>query len=239
MIDPATIKALTFDVFGTVVDWRSSIAREAEALLGRAKGVKADWAAFADAWRGKYQPAMDRVRKGHRGFVKLDVLHRENLVEVLKEHKIAGLSEAEIDALNRAWHRLSPWPDSVPGMTRLRRRYILASLSNGNIALIVNMAKHAGIPWDAILGAEVARSYKPRPETYHSAAEALGLRPDQCLMVAAHNDDLVAAAKCGFRTAFVARPNEHGPNQKRDFEAITGVDMAINDFEELATRLET
>ncbi len=239
MIDPANIKALTFDVFGTVVDWRGSIAKEAEAQLGRGKGIKADWTAFADAWRAKYQPAMERVRKGHRGFVKLDVLHRENLLEVLKEFKVEGLSDAEIDQLNRAWHRLAPWPDAVPGMMRLRKRYILASLSNGNIALIVNMAKHAGIPWDAVLGAEVARSYKPRPETYTSAADALGLRPDQCLMVAAHNDDLVAAAKCGFRTAFIARPNEYGPHQKRDFEAITGVDMAANNFEELAARMET
>jgi len=209
MLDPASIKALTFDVFGTVVDWRGSIARDlGDYFAARKPPIERDWAIFADAWRGRYQPAMERVRSGNRGFVKLDVLHRENLREVLDEFGIAGLSEGERDHLNRVWHRLDPWPDSVPGMTRVKRRYALASLSNGNVSLIVAMAKRAGIPWDTVLGAETARAYKPQPEAYLRAAEMLSLAPAQCLMVAAHNNDLAAAAKCGFRTAFIRRPNE-------------------------------
>ena len=237
MLDPATIRALFFDVFGTVVDWRAGVAREAAALL-EPKGHRRDWFAFADAWRARYQPAMERIRSGGRGFVKLDALHRENLDAVLAEFGIAGLSEAETQHLNRAWHRLDPWPDSVAGMTRLKRRYILAAQSNGNIALIAHMAKRAGIPWDVILGAEVVGAYKPMPEAYRRAAAALDLAPAECLMVAAHNSDLAAAQREGFRTAFVARPLEYGPGGKTfDLAADPGVDLAAGDMAALATAL--
>ena len=236
MTELCNIKALTFDVFGTVVDWRSGIIREGEAL-GRAKGLAVDWARFADAWRGLYQPAMSQVRDGARSWVKLDDLHRESLERLLNDFGIAGLSEAEIDDLNRAWHRLDPWPDAVTGMTRLKRRYILATLSNGNIALLVNMAKRAGLPWDAVLGAEVARHYKPQKEAYLATAAFLDLRPAQCLMVAAHYDDLVAAAACGFRTAYVWRRDEFGVRPKDDLPAVHALDLVVEDFGALADRL--
>src|SRR3546814_4444069 len=190
------VEALTFDVFGTVVNWRESIAAEAKTLLG-GKGLDHDWNDFAPKWRAKYQPAMEKVRSGERPWVKLDDLHRENLEELLGELGIAGLSEAEKDRLNRAWHRLEPWPDTVGGLTRLKRKYILATLSNGNIALMVNMAKHSKLPWDTILGAEVARAYKPQPEAYQRTCDALGLKPEQVMLVAAHNNDLVPAKKTG------------------------------------------
>jgi 2-haloacid dehalogenase len=236
-MDPATIKALTFDVFGTVVDWRTSIAREG-AALGRAKGIThVDWVQFADAWRGLYQPAMTRVRKGERPWTRLDTLHRESLDALLVQFGIKGLAEDEIDHLNRAWHRLDPWPDAVEGLTRLKRRFVLATLSNGNIALMVNMARHGGLPWDAILGAEPTQHYKPQPETYLGTADMLGLRPEQCLMVAAHNNDLVAAARCGLRTAFVARPTEHGPAQTSDLRAEHAFDVVARDFIDLAANL--
>jgi 2-haloacid dehalogenase len=236
-MDPSAVKALTFDVFGTVVDWRSSIMREGEAL-GRAKGIaNVDWAAFADAWRGLYQPMMDRVRSGAAPWTKLDDLHRMGLDQLLVEFKIEGLTEAEIDQFNRAWHRLDPWPDSVPGLTRLKTRYILATLSNGNVALMVNMAKRGGLPWDAILGAEVARHYKPQPEAYLTTAELLGLRPEQCLMVAAHNGDLAAASGCGLRTAFVPRPKEHGTARERDLKPARAWDVVATDFVDLAGQL--
>src|ERR1700692_3229587 len=236
MTDLSEIRALPFDVFGTVVDWRSGIIRDGEAL-GRAKGLAVDWARFADAWRGLYQPALSQVRDGTRPWTKLDDLHRESLERLLAEFGIAGLSEAEIDALNRAWHRLDPWPDAVAGMTRLKRRYILATLSNGNVALMVNMAKRAGLPWDAILGAEVARHYKPQPEAYLTTAALLGLAPDECLMVAAHNGDLAAASAQGFRTAFVPRPAEHGSSQTRDVKAERDWDVIATDFLDLASKL--
>jgi 2-haloacid dehalogenase len=235
-VDPGAIQALTFDVFGTVVDWRSSIVREGEAL-GRARGLHVDWARFADAWRGLYQPQLDRVRTGQVAWTKLDDLHRQALDRLLGEFKVAGLAEAEIDHLNRAWHRLDPWPDTVPGLTRLKRRFILATLSNGNVALIVNMARRAGLPWDAVLGAEVARHYKPQPEAYLVTAELLGLAPEQCMMVAAHNGDLAAASARGFRTAFVARPAEHGPGQTTDLKPARAWDVVADSFVDLAARL--
>jgi len=232
------IKALTFDVFGTVVDWRRSIAREAQDLLGKHKGYDLDWNAFALAWRGRYQPAMERVRSGNRGFMKLDVLHRENLLETLEEFGVSGLSDVEIDHLNFAWHRLDPWPDTVSGMTRLKVRFPLASLSNGNVALIMNMARRAGLPWDAILGAEVARAYKPMPESYLSAADMLGLDPHEVALVAAHNDDLKAAAAAGLKAIFVKRPTEVADTgQTKDIEAWDGVDLAAESFEDLADKL--
>jgi len=230
------IKALTFDVFGTVVDWRRSIIEEGKAF-GPTHGIDIDWNAFALAWRAKYQPAMERVRSGEIDFVKLDVLHRMNLDANLEEFGVAGLSEADIDHLNRIWHRLQPWPEAVAGLTRLKTKYILATLSNGNVALMVNMAKHSGLPWDVILGAEVARAYKPQPEAYLRTAAFLGLEPGQCLMVAAHNSDLVAAAECGLRTAFVRRPDEYGPDQKIDQQAEHDFDFVAEDFNDLANQL--
>ncbi len=235
-MDPTAIKALTFDVFGTVVDWRSSLIREGEAL-GRARGLTVDWAKFADAWRGLYQPSLERVRTGSLPWTKLDDLHRAALDRLLIDFQISGLAEAEIDHLNRAWHRLDPWPDTVAGLTRLKRRFVLATLSNGNVALIVNMARHARLPWDAVLGAEVARHYKPQPQAYLTTAALLGLTPGQCLMVAAHNGDLTAASGVGFRTAFVPRPAEHGPGQTRDVKPARDWDVVADSFVDLAAKL--
>jgi 2-haloacid dehalogenase len=236
-MDESAIGALTFDVFGTVVDWRTSVIREGEAF-GKPRRLSVDWGKFADAWRGLYQPAMEEVRSGRRPWAKLDELHRESLVRLLGDFGITGVSPAEIDHLNHAWHRLDPWPDAVPGLTRLKRRFILATLSNGNIALMVDMAKRAGLPWDAILGAEVARAYKPTPEAYLRSAEALGLRPEQCLMVAAHPADLASAARCGLRTAYVPRPLEYGPGRPGSPpEPGQPFDVVAGDFEELAEKL--
>jgi 2-haloacid dehalogenase len=230
------VKALTFDVFGTVVDWRSGIIREGEAL-GRAKGLSVDWEAFADAWRGRYQPTLSRVRDGELPWTKLDDLHRMSLDVLLPEFGIQGLSEAEVEAFNRAWHRLDPWPEAVGGLTRLKRRFTLATLSNGNVALLVNMAKRAGLPWDAVLGAEVAQAYKPQPKAYLTTASLLGLRPQECMMVAAHHSDLIAAKACGFRTAYVHRPREFGPHPKNDLPENPGVDLVAQDFLDLAEQL--
>ena len=230
------VAALTFDVFGTVVDWRGSIARELRSEFAR-RGVERDWEAVADRWRALYQPAMEEVRRGRRPWTRLDDLHRENLRVVLDEFDLAGLDEIEIEHLNRAWHRLEPWPDAVEGLRRLKRRFILATLSNGNVALLVNMGRRAGLPWDAILGAEVARAYKPMPEAYLCTADLLGLQPRQCMMVAAHNNDLVAAGALGLRTAFVLRPTEHGPNQTMDRRAEHAFDVVASDFLDLADRL--
>ena len=230
------VRALTFDVFGTVVDWRTGIARELRDCFAP-RGVERDWHAVADRWRALYQPAIAAVRSGRRPWTRLDDLHRENLRSVLEEVGLAGLSDAEIERLNRAWHRLDPWPDAVAGLTRLKRRYILATLSNGNIALMVNMARRAGLPWDAILGAEVARAYKPMPEAYLRSADCLGLEPAECMLVAAHNDDLLAARACGFHTAFVARPTEHGQGQGKDLRAEHDFDIVASDFGDLAEQL--
>ncbi len=229
-----SIKAIMFDVFGTVVDWRGSISSEVSAM-SQLQSVDGD--AFADLWRSKYQPAMQRIRSGERPWTKLDDLHRENLEEVLQELGVTTLDDAAKQHLNRAWHRLRPWPDSVAGLQRLKQRYIIATLSNGNVSLILNMAKNAGLPWDMVLGAEVVRHYKPQPEAYIKSAGMLDLEPGQCMLVAAHNSDLVAAAECGFRTAFVARPTEHGPSQKNDLEALNDYDFTASSFTELADQL--
>ena len=219
------VRAFLFDVFGTVVDWRSGIARDAAPFLQRYGAGSADPYAFADTWRARYQPAMEEVRSGRRPFARLDVLHRENLEAVLPAFGIdpATVPGAELDDLNKAWHRLDPWPDVVSGLTRLKAHFIIAPLSNGNIALILNMAKHARLPWDAILGAEVAQAYKPAPEAYLHTVEILGLRPEEICMVAAHNSDLAAARKCGLRTAFIPRPPSTGrPRRPTSAPRATG-----------------
>jgi len=230
------IQALVFDVFGTVVDWRSSIIHEGRAF-GERLGVTADWARFADSWRARYQPSMEAVRSGRRAWTKLDELHRESLLALLDEFGIDGASDADIDYFNRAWHRLSPWPDSVPGLTRLRTCYPLAPCSNGNVALLMNMARNAGLPWDAILGAEPARAYKPLPAAYLRTADFLGLAPQQVMLVAAHNADLVAASEQGLRTAFIARPHEHGAGQRTDLHAEHDFDYVASSLEDLADQL--
>lgn len=230
------VKALLFDVFGTMVDWRESVSRQAKTLLNR-RGIAVDWRGFADAWRGKYQPAMEQVRSGRRDFVRLDVLHRESLMDVLQEFGITDLTEPEIDHLNRAWHQLDPWPDSVPGLMRLKRQFILGTMSNGNVALLVNMAKYAELPWDVILGAEPAQAYKPLPETYKTAVDWLGLTPGQVMMCSAHNSDLLAARACGLATAFIARPTEYGLHQDRDCKAEHAFDVVTESVLGLAHQL--
>ncbi len=231
------VKALTFDVFGTVVDWRSSVIREGEAM-GQARGLGVDWAAFADAWRGGYAPAMNRVRRGELPWTRLDDLHRMTLDRLLEEFGISeALCEEDRQHLNRAWHRLDPWPDTVPGLQRLKSRFILATLSNGNVSLLVNMAKHAGLPWDCVISAELAGHYKRDPEVYHKACDLLDLAPQQVMMVAAHQDDLQAAHREGLRTAFVKRPLEHGPDAVPDLTVDPVFDLVADDFHDLADQL--
>jgi 2-haloacid dehalogenase len=233
------VRALVFDVFGTVVDWRKGVAREAKPFLKRHGAESVDPATFADAWRAQYDPAMEMVRSGRRPFTRLDVLHRENLEGILPEFGIDPVSVAapELDELKLAWHRLDPWPDAVAGLIRLKTRYIIAPLSNGNIILMLNMAKRCGIPWDAILGAEVVQAYKPMPEAYLRTADVLAMRPEEICLVAAHNGDLAAARACGLRTAFVARLTEHGSEQRTDLRADQDWDLVAEDFIELAERL--
>ena len=233
---PAAPKALVFDVFGTVVDWRTSVAAEVDALAKR-KGFTVDGAKFADAWRAGYAPSMNRVRSGELPWTRLDTLHRMTLDRILTEFSITGLSEAEKDSLNRAWHRLRPWPDSVSGLTKLKKKFIIAPLSNGNIALMTDMAKNAGLPWDCVLGAELVRHYKPDAEVYRSAADFLDLPPADVMMVAAHLGDLRAAKGVGLRTAFVTRPLEFGPDGKPDFKPDPSVDVTAKDFNDLAGQL--
>jgi 2-haloacid dehalogenase len=228
----ADVKALFFDVFGTLVDWRTSIAREAEAAL-KPRGYALDWFAFADAWRGEYQGAMDEVRLGRIPFCKLDVLHRRNLDLILPRFKISGLSEAELHDLNLAWHRLDAWPDVPPGLTRLKRRYMLAPVSNGNISLMVGLARRNNLPWDAILGSEIAGDYKPKPRVYLAAAAAFDLEPGECMMVAAHSNDLKHATALGLRTAHISRLNEHGPG-KGEAAPKVPVDYAAKSLDDLA-----
>jgi 2-haloacid dehalogenase len=232
------VKALVFDTFGTVVDWRGSIIEEGKAW-GKAKNLQVDWARFADRWRAGYAPAMDKVRKGQRPWTKLDDLHRELLEDLVKEFHIAGLTEAEKDQWNRVWHRLKPWPDSVAGLTRLKTKYVIAPCSNGNVALITNMAKHAGLPWDLILGAELAHHYKPDRETYLTAVDLLGLKPEETMMCAAHSGDLKAAHALGLRTGFIYRPNEHGPGGPADKASPGEYDVVSRDMLDLASQLGT
>jgi 2-haloacid dehalogenase len=235
MLDPASVKALIFDVFGTVVDWRTSIARESEMVL-KPKGYSLDWLAFADAWRDEYQPAMEEVRSGKIPFSKLDFLHRRNLERILPRFKISGLDEATMAHLNKAWHRLDGWPDATPGLQRLHRKYLIAPCSNGNISLMCGIARRNDFPWDAILGAEIAGDYKPKPVVYLKSADAFDCKPHECVMVAAHSSDLAAAAAVGLKTAHVARPNEHGPG-KGEPKPTVPVDIAVGSFVELAEKL--
>lgn len=237
MASKTDVEALLFDVFGTVVDWRTSISQDL-ARFAAEKGLKSvDWVAFTDDWRGLYQPAMEEVRSGRRAWTILDVLHRESLDKLLDKHGIAGLSEADKAHMNRAWHRLHPWPDAVAGLTRLKQRYIIGTLSNGNVGLLTRMAKFAGLPWDVVLGAETARAYKPLPQAYQASAALLNLPLEKVMLVAAHNGDLAAAAAAGLRTAFVARPTEYGPHQKVDFKADRDWDVVADSFNGVADAL--
>ncbi len=228
-------QALLFDVFGTLADWRSSIADEARAILSPL-GHVLDWPAFADAWRGEYQPAMEEIRSGRAPFVKLDVLHRNNLDRILPRFGIRTLPEETARHLNLAWHRLHCWPDVAPGLARLKKRFCLAPCSNGNISLMVDIARRNNLPWDAILGAEIAGDFKPKPRVYLASVEALDLKPSDCMMVAAHSNDLKAAAALGLRTAHVARPDEYGPGTGEAAPKIP-VDFAVASLERLAAEL--
>ena len=230
-------RALIFDVFGTAVDWRTGIA-QAAALAFATREIEVDPAVFADAWRKEYQPAMERVRSGARGYVPLDDLHFENLGRVLDRFAIGHLfSEAERWALNAAWEMLPPWPDAVPGLERLRTEFILAPCSNGSIALMTRLARHSHLPWDCILGADIGQAYKPAPIADRRSVAALRLEPGEVMMVAAHNDDLAAARSEGLLTAFVPRPEEHGPRQQTDLEPTSDWDVVADDLGDLATRL--
>jgi 2-haloacid dehalogenase len=227
----ASVKALFFDVFGTLVDWRSGVARDAQATL-EPLGASLDWLAFADAWRDQYQPAMQEVRAGRRPYTKLDVLHRQTLQTILPRFGLQKLGDAELDQLTMAWHRLDAWPDVQAGLARLRKRFLIAPVSNGNIALMADLARRNSIHWDAILGAEHARDFKPQAAVYLAAADAFSLSPGECLMCAAHGSDLKAAAACGLRVAYIARPQERPglgespPSMPLDVSARTTLDLA-------------
>ena len=231
----AGVKALVYDVFGTCVDWRNGVARDAERIL-KPLGYKIDWLAFADAWRALYQPSMEEVRSGREPFVKLDILHRRMLDQIRPKFGLEKLANQVADDLNLAWHRLDTWPDTVPGFVRLKRKFILAPCSNGNIALMVDIARRNNIPWDAILGSEIARDFKPKPAVYLMTAAALNLQPNEVMMVAAHTDDLRQAASNGLRTAHVARPGENGPGTGESAPGVA-VDFAAKSMEDLARQL--
>jgi 2-haloacid dehalogenase len=235
----SVVKALTFDVFGTVVDYRGTIIREGE-QLNRAKGLYVDWAQFADAWRARYRPSMDRVMRGELPWTNLDSLHRLSLNELLLEFKINDrFTEDEKDHLNHVWHRLQPWPDAIPGLTHLRKRFVLATLSNGNVALLVNMAKYSALPWDCILSAELVQAYKPDPRSYQMAVNLLGLRNHEVMMVAAHQEDLRAAQAQGMQAAFVPRPLEQGAHNVPDLTPDPAFEVVATDFMDLAQQLGT
>ncbi len=234
--DPHAVQALNFDVFGTVVDWRTGIARAGRGM-GRKHGIAADWEAFADAWRGQYQPQLEKVRSGSLGWTPLDTLHRLGLNAIAADFGLEGLSDAEREALVRAWHKLDPWPDVVAGLDRLHERYLLATLSNGSLPLLAHMAKRAGLPWDAILGPPVVKHYKPQPEAYRLSAELLELEPAACMLVAAHPSDLEAAQAVGFRTAYVHRPREYGAGRGAPWPRGDAFDLVCESFEELADRM--
>jgi 2-haloacid dehalogenase len=229
-------EAVVFDTFGTIVDWRGSIIEEG-AVWGKAKGINIDWGHFADRWRAGYGPAMAKVRSGALPWTKLDDLHRMILEDILKEFDITGLTEEEKEDWTRVWHRLKPWPDSVAGLTRLKAKYIIASLSNGNVSLLTDMAKREGLPWDLILSAELAKHYKPDRECYLTAVELLSLKPEEVMMVAAHANDLEAARSFGLRTGFIYRPDEFGPAHKPQKATPGQFDVVSNDAVDLAMQI--
>jgi 2-haloacid dehalogenase len=233
---PMTVKAVLFDVFGTVVDWRGSCIAEL-AAFGRAKSISADWVAITDQWRGLYQPSMEAVRSGKRAWTILDVLHRESLDALLVQHKITGLTEADKDHLTKIWHRLKPWPDVVAGLTKLKTGHIIGTLSNGNVGLLTRLAKHSALPWDVVLGAETSLAYKPLPQAYQRACDLLNLKPSEVMLAAAHNGDLAAAQKVGLATGFIPRPTEYGPHQKVDFKAEGNWTVVATDFVDLARQM--
>ncbi len=230
------VRALVFDVFGTVVDWRGSLIREGRAF-GLEKHLDIDWAAFADAWRAGYQPAMHKVRTGKLPWMNIDQLHRLILDDLIQQFGLRGLKEADKDHLNRAWHRLQPWPDSVRGLKRLKKKFIISTLSNGNVALLTNMAKNAGLPWDCVISAELFKHYKPDPESYLGAASMLGLKPGEVMLVAAHKDDLRAAKGCGLKTAFITRPREFNPKVKPDLTPDSAFNYHAENFLDLADQV--
>ena len=230
------VKALTFDVFGTVVDWYGSIIREGQ-LLAAKKGYDVDWAAFTLSWRAGYGPAMNKVRSGEMPWTKIDDLHRMILDELVEEYGLTGMSEPELVYFNEAWHRLSPWPDTVSGLNKLKTKYVITTLSNGNVSLLTHMAKNGGLPWDAILSAELSGHYKPDPEAYLKAADLLSLKPEQVMMVAAHPGDLRAAARTGLKTAYVIRPLERGPGRPVNRNPDGEFDYTAEDFNDLARQL--
>ena len=230
------VKALVFDTFGTVVDWRTSVSRDL-AAFGKRKGIEADWLAFADAWRAGYKPAMDTVRKGLRPWANIDVLHRERLEQLLEDFGIHGLAEDELRYLNDTWHRLAPWPDVLPGLRRLKQHYILSTFSNGSVPCLVDMAKHAGLPWDAIYSADIARHFKPDPEVYLGVIDFFALQPGEVMLVAAHNGDLRHARSHGMRTAYIHRPTEYGPAQSKDLRAEEDWDVIVPGVDRLADTL--
>jgi 2-haloacid dehalogenase len=237
MSDISAVKALVFDVFGTCVDWRTSLIDDFTKWSAK-RGVNADWTALVDGWRAVYMASMDEVRKHpERGYQILDTLHRASLEKLVAQFGIKGLTEDDLHYLTMGWHRLHAWPDTVSGLTRLKKKYIISPLSNGNVALLTNMGKFAGMPWDLILSAELFEHYKPDPETYLGAAKLLCLKPGVVMMVAAHNGDLKAAQKNGLKTAFVPRPTEYGPLQKYDFEATGDWDVVAKDFNGIADKM--
>lgn len=230
------IQGLLFDVFGTVVDWRTSLIGRL-GRFGQEYRLKADWAALADDWRAAYEPAMKAVREGTRGWTSLERLHRESLDQLLPGHGLNNLNEAQRQHLVLGWHFLDPWPDTVTGLTRLKKKYIIGTLSNGGVRLLADMAKFAGLPWDVIFSSDNFRHYKPDPEVYLGAAELLETAPANVMLVAAHNYDLGAARRHGYKTAFIARPAEYGPRQARDFKAESDWDFVAEDFAALAGQL--
>ena len=232
----SSVKALLFDVFGTVVDWRTCITAEFD-QLAQSNDIQLESSRLADEWRAQYQPSMEAIRDGKRPFARLDVLHAENLNHVLARNDLTVFGEAERARLVKAWHRLEGWPDVSVGLQRLKKNFIIAPQSNGNISLLVNMAKAANLPWDVILGAEIVQTYKPRPEAYERACDALGLTTANCMMVAAHNDDLLAARNTGMKTAFIVRDTEHGPHQTKDLKPESDWDICAKNFLELADKL--
>ncbi len=233
-VDPP--RAIVFDTFGTVVDWRSSLIAELTEF-GRSRNISADWPRLVDAWRAAYHPSMQKVRSGELPWTTLDALHRMSLDRLIEEHGIAGLTESDRHHINLGWHRLKPWPDAVPGLTRLKARFIIGPLSNGNVALLTNMAKNAGIPWDMVFGSDLFGHYKPDPETYLGVCKLLDLEPTQVMMAAAHNGDLAKARSLGLLTAFFPRPTEYGPHQSRDFKAEHEWDIVATDIEDMARQL--